>query len=68
MILTADNNGHDHHARMRRLIWAFAVRVCQKTRFRMAQTILGRYIFTGQGWLRMRAIRYAKYYTSEEWR
>ena len=36
MILFADSEGPDQTARMRRLIWAFAARICQKTRFRMA--------------------------------
>ena len=36
MILLANSEGPDQTARMRRLIWAFAVRVCPKTRFRMA--------------------------------
>ena len=36
MILLADSEGPDQTARMRRLIWAFAVRICQKTRLRMA--------------------------------
>ena len=39
MILCADDEGPDQTARMRSLIWAFAVRICPKTRFRMAQTI-----------------------------
>ena len=33
MILFADNEGPDQTARMRRLIWAFAVLICPKTRF-----------------------------------
>ena len=35
MILLADSEGSDQTARMRRLIWAFAVRIYPKTRFRM---------------------------------
>ena len=37
MILLADSEGPDQTARMRRLIWAFAVRICPKTRFRVAR-------------------------------
>ena len=37
MILLADNEGPDQTARMHRLIWAFAVRISPKTRFRMAR-------------------------------
>ena len=40
MILFADSEGPDQTARMRRLIWAFAVRIQSKTHFRMAQPIL----------------------------
>ena len=32
MILVADSKGPDQTVRMRRLIWAFAVRICPKTR------------------------------------
>ena len=39
MILLADSEGPDQTARMRRLIWAFAVRICPETRFRMARPI-----------------------------
>ena len=39
MILSADSESPDQTARMRRLIWAFAVRICPKTRFRMARPI-----------------------------
>ena len=35
MILFADSEGPNQTARMRRLIWAFAVCICHKTRFRM---------------------------------
>ena len=35
MILLADNEGPNQTARMRRLIWAFVVSLCPKTRFRM---------------------------------
>ena len=35
MILLADSEGPDQTARKRRLIWAFAVRINPKTRFRM---------------------------------
>ena len=37
VILLADREGPDQTARMRRLIWAFLVRICRKTRFRMAR-------------------------------
>ena len=40
MILLADIEGPEQTARMRSLFWAFAVRICPKTRFRMAQPIL----------------------------
>ena len=33
MILLADSEGPDQTARMRRLIWAFAVRICTKILF-----------------------------------
>ena len=36
---SADSEGPDQTARMRRLIWAFAVRICPKTRFRMARPV-----------------------------
>ena len=36
MSLLADSEGPDQTARMRRLIWAFIVRRCLKTRFLMA--------------------------------
>ena len=36
MILLADNEGPDQTARMRRLIWAFVIRVYSQTRFHMA--------------------------------
>ena len=39
MILFADSEGPDQIAWMLRLIWAFAVRICPKTRFRMARPI-----------------------------
>ena len=39
MILFAGSEGPDQTARMRRLIWAFAVRICSKTRFCMAPPI-----------------------------
>ena len=39
MILLTDREGPDQTARMRRLIWAFAVRICLKTRFRIAGPI-----------------------------
>ena len=38
IILLADNEGPDQTARMLRLIWALAVRICPKTLFRMAQS------------------------------
>ena len=34
MILLADSEGPDQTARMRRLLWAFAVRICPRTQFR----------------------------------
>ena len=37
MILLADSEGPDQTARMRRLIWAFAVCICPKTGFHMAR-------------------------------
>ena len=39
MILFADGEGPDQTARMRSLIWAFAVRICPKIRFRIARPI-----------------------------
>ena len=33
MILLADSKGPDQTAQMRSLIWAFAVRICQKNMF-----------------------------------
>ena len=36
MILLEDNEGPDQTARMRRLIWAFVIRIYSQTRFRMA--------------------------------
>ena len=39
MILLADSEGPNHTVRMHRLIWDFAVRICQNTRFRMARPI-----------------------------
>ena len=36
-ILLADIEGPDQTVRMRRLSWAFAVRICLKTRFRIAR-------------------------------
>ena len=35
----ADSEGPDQDVRMRRLIWAFATRICPKARFRMARPI-----------------------------
>ena len=43
MVLLADSEGPDQTARMRSLIWAFAVRISPKTRFRMVKRDL-RYI------------------------
>ena len=40
VILVADSGGTDQNVRMCRLIWAFAVRICLKTLFRMAQPLL----------------------------
>ena len=37
MILFADSEDPDQTVQMRRLIWAFAVCICPKTGFRMAQ-------------------------------
>ena len=37
MILLADSEGPDQTARMRSLIWAFAVRICPNTRFPIAR-------------------------------
>ena len=37
MIWLADSEGTDQTVRMRRLIGAFIVRICQKTRFRVAR-------------------------------
>ena len=39
MFLFADSEGPDQAARMRSLIWAFAVRICPKTCFRMGRPI-----------------------------
>ena len=39
MTLLADSEGPDQTARMRMLIWAIAVRICSKTRFRMVRSI-----------------------------
>ena len=39
MIRLEDNEDPDQTARMRRLVWAFAVRICTKTRFRLARPI-----------------------------
>ena len=39
VILLANSEGPDQTARMRSLIWAFAVRLCSKTRFIMADLI-----------------------------
>ena len=40
MILFADCEGHYKIALMRKLIWAFAIRISPKTRFRMARTYM----------------------------
>ena len=37
MIRLAESEGPDQTTPMRSLIWAFAVRTCPKTRFRMAR-------------------------------
>ena len=37
MILFEDSEGSDQTAWMRRLTWAFAVRICPKNHFRMAR-------------------------------
>ena len=42
MILLADSKGPDQTARKRRLIWAFALRICPKTRFRTVRPIESR--------------------------
>ena len=39
MILLVDSEGPDQTVQMRRLIWAFAVRICPKTHFHMALPI-----------------------------
>ena len=39
-ILLAGCEGPNQTVRMRRLIWAFAVRICPKTRFRMPESII----------------------------
>ena len=39
MILLGCSEGPDQTARMRSLIWAIAVHMCPKTRFRMARPI-----------------------------
>ena len=39
MILLADSKGPDQTARLRSLIWAFVVRICPKTRFRLVRPI-----------------------------
>ena len=39
IILLADSEGPDQTAHPRSLIWAFAVRICLKTHFRMARPI-----------------------------
>ena len=39
MNLLADSEAPNQTARMRSLIWAFAIRICPKTRFRIAQLI-----------------------------
>ena len=39
IILLADREYPDQTARMRRLIWAFAVRICTKIRFSMARLL-----------------------------
>ena len=39
MLLLADSEGPDQPAQLRRLIWAFAVRICPKVRFRMGRRI-----------------------------
>ena len=39
ILLLAYSEGPDQTAQMRRLIWAFAVRICPMTRFRMARLI-----------------------------
>ena len=39
MILLADSEGPDQTARMRSPIWAFTVRICPKTVYRMARPI-----------------------------
>ena len=44
MILLAGSEGPDQTARMRSLIWALAVRIYPKTRFRMASPFYILYI------------------------
>ena len=47
MILLADSEGLDQTARMRSLIWAFAVRICSNSRFRILRPILNNYLTPG---------------------
>ena len=49
MILFAGNEGTDQTARMRRLIWAVAGRICPKTRFRMLRPTLFEVLTSQQG-------------------
>ena len=51
MILLADSEGPDQTARMRRLIWAFAVRLRPKTLFRMARLNLCLTVATIDFWV-----------------
>ena len=39
MIVLADSDGPEQTARMRSLIWAFAVRIYRKIRFRISRSI-----------------------------
>ena len=39
LILLADSEGPNQIVRMRRLIWAFVVRICSKTRFGMTRPL-----------------------------
>ena len=57
MILWADREGPDQSARMRRLIWAFAIRIFPKTRFRMVRAnFLGKSYYALAKISRLRAL------------
>ena len=50
VILLADREGPDQTARMRRLIWAFAVRICTKTRSKFRKLMVDRHIKLDTVW------------------